>query len=161
MGIILEVEIPPAVFQRQIQPFGAALAEVSWRMKMFTHEGTVLSALLLQELNLAVALSFWADREKARRYFKDTNKIDFYAADDRTGHVSLVVGLDEAVVDALFVAAELVSTEPSRASARRAEKHFGEFLGVWFPQARVVWSRGHHWREGSVSGDWRVPVRVG
>lgn len=161
MGIILEVEVPPAVFQRRIRPFGAALAEVSWRMKMFTHEGTVLSALLLQELDLAVAFSFWSDREQARRCFKGTKEIGFYTADDPSGRVSLVVKLDEAVVDALFVAAELVREKPSRASARRAERHFGEFLGVWFPRARVVWSRGHHWREGPVYDNWRVPMRVG
>ncbi len=161
MGAVLEVEIPQEVFSRRIQPFGIALAEVSWRMKMFTYDGVVLAALCLEEPNLIIALSFWPDQEQAGRFFKGTFEIWLYT--DATPHnrVRLEVQLDATTVDELFMAATLINPQPGRTSARRAQKHFSEFLSTKFPDARVAWSRMHRWRNEVLSGESSMPIRVG
>lgn len=161
MGAVLEVEIPQEVFSRRIQPFGIALAEVSWRMKMFTYDGVVLAALCLEEPNLIIAFSFWPDQEQAGCFFKGTFEIWLYTEVTPYHRVRLEVQLDAATVDELFVAATLINPQPSRTSARRAQKHFSEFLATQFPEARVAWSRTHRWREEVLSGESSIPIRVG
>jgi hypothetical protein len=161
MGIMLEIEVPQEVFSRRIQPFGIALAEVSWRVKMFTHDGVVLAALYLEEPNVIIALSFWPCQEEARLHFKGAFEISLYAADVPDGRVRLEVQLDSATVEELFMAAELINPHPNRASARRAEKHFTEFLHASFPDTLVAWARAHGWREEPRMTESRMPVRVG
>ncbi|MGH7962007.1 MAG: hypothetical protein ACRERD_09310 [Candidatus Binatia bacterium] len=161
MGVVLEVEVPQEVFSRRIQPFGIALAEVSWRVKMFTHEGVVLAALYLQEPDLIIALSFWPDEESARRFLKRTFEIGLCAAESPPGRVCLRVQLDAAMVDELFMAASLVNPRPGRINARRGEKHFADFLTVTFPDTSVVWARAYHWREAPRRAASSMPIRVG
>ena len=161
MGIMLEVEVPQEVFSRRIQPFGIALAEVSWRVKMFTHDGVVLTALYLEEPNLIVALSFWPHEEDARTHFKGAFEICLYAADGPDGRVRLDVQLDAATVEELFMAAELINPRPSRTSARRAEQHFTNFLNASFPNTVVAWARTHRWRQEVLMAESGAPVRVG
>ena len=161
MGIMLEVEVPQEVFSRRIQPFGIALAEVSWRVKMFTHDGVVLAALYLEEPNLIVALSFWPHEGDARLYFKGAFEIGLYAADGPEGRVRLDVQLDAATVEELFVAAELMNPRPTRLSARRAEQHFANFLNASFPDTMVAWARVYKWRQEPLLAESGVPMRVG
>ena len=161
MGVMLEVEVPQEVFSRRIQPFGIALAEVSWRVKMFTHDGVVLAALHLEEPNLLIALSFWPHEEEARRYFKGAFEICLDAADNPHGRVRMEVQLDAATVEELFMTAELINPHPSRASARRAKRHFADFLSASFPDTLVAWARAHRWSQEHRSAKSAVPIRVG
>ena len=161
MGVLLEVAVPQEVFNRRIQPFGVALAEVSWRVKMFTHDGAVLAALYLEEPNLIIALSFWPHEEAARLYFKGAFEIGLYAADGAEGRVRLDVQLDAGTVNELFMAAELINSRPSRASARRAEQHFANFLNTSFPDTVVTWARAHRWRQEPAMTESDLPIRVG
>lgn len=161
MASVLEVEVPQEVFNRRIQPFGIALAEVSWRIKMFTHDGVVLTALQLEEPNLIIALSFWPHADIARRLFKGNFEISLIAPGQQDNRVRMDVSLDAATIEELFVAAELINANPSRVSARRAEKHFIEFLATSFPDTHVVWAATHRWRVRRRRIDSTVPVRVG
>jgi hypothetical protein len=161
MGAVLEVEIPEGVFSRRIQPFGVALAEVSWRMKMFTYDGVVLAALCLEEPNLIIALSFWPDQREAGRLFKGTFEIWLSASEIPYNRVRLEVHLDAATVDELFVAAALINPRPDRSSVRRAQKHFADFLAAQFPGAKVAWCRMHRWREEVLAAESGTPIRVG
>jgi hypothetical protein len=161
MASVLEVEIPQEVFRRRIQPFGIALAEVSWRIKMFTHDGVILTALQLEEPNLIVALSFWQHADIARRLFKGNFEISLVTFGNQDNRVRMDVSLDAATIEELFVAAELINATPSRVSARRAEKHFLEFLTLSFPDTHVVWAATYRWRVRRRRIDSTVPVRVG
>jgi len=161
MGIMLEVEVPQEVFNRRIQPFGIALAEVSWRVKMFTHDGVVLAALHLEEPNLIVALSFWPHEAEARSHFKGAFEICLHTAGGPDGRVRLDVQLDAATVEELFMAAELINSHPGRTSARRAEQHFTNFLNASFPDTLVTWARTHRWLQEPLMAESGVPVRVG
>lgn len=161
MGVVLEVEVPQEVFSRRIQPFGIALAEVSWRVKMFTHEGVVLAALYLQEPDLIIALSFWPDEGAARRFLKGTFEIGLCSDDSPPGRVCLGVQLDAAMIDELFMAAALINPRPGRANARRGVKHFADFLTTTFPDTLVVWAQGHHWKEKPWHAMSNMERRVG
>jgi hypothetical protein len=161
MGVMLEVEVPQEVFNRRIQPFGVALAEVSWRVKMFTHDGVVLAALCLEEPNLIIALSFWPCEGDARSYFKGAFEISLYTTNGPEGRVRFDVRLDATTVEELFVAAELINPRPSRMSARRAEQHFANFLRTTFPETLVTWARTHRWRQEPSLNETGVPIRVG
>lgn len=161
MGAVLEVEIAEEVFSRRIQPFGLALAEVSWRMKMFTYDGVVLAALCLEEPKLIIALSFWPDQGQASCFFKGTFEIWLSASDVPYDRVRLKVHLDGTTVDELFVAAALINPQPNRQSARRAQKHFADFLALQFPDTKVTWARAHRWREGVLAAETGAPMRVG
>lgn len=161
MGAVLEVELSQEVFSRRIQPFGIALAEVSWRMKMFSYDGVVLAALCLEEPNLIIAFSFWPDQEDAGRFFTGTFEIWLYAREAPDNRVRLEVQLDAVTVHELFVAAALINPRPGRTSARRAQKHFSDFLATKFPEAKIVWSLTHRWREELLSTEAGIPVRVG
>ena len=48
MGAVLDVDVPQKVFNRRIHPFGIALAQVSWRVKMFTHDGSCWRQFILK-----------------------------------------------------------------------------------------------------------------
>jgi hypothetical protein len=161
MASVLEVEVPQEVFSRRIQPFGIALAEVSWRIKMFTHDGVILTALQLEEPNLIIALSFWPHADIARRLFKGNFEISLVTFGNQDNRVRMDVSLDAATIEELFVAAELINATPSRVSARRAEKHFLEFLTLSFPDTHVVWAATYRWRVRRRRIDSTVPVRVG
>jgi hypothetical protein len=161
MASVLEVEVPQEVFRRRIQPFGIALAEVSWRIKMFTHDGVILAALQLEEPNLIVALSFWPHADIARRLFKGNFEISLLAPGAHDNRVRMDVALDATTIEELFVAAELINAHPNRASARRAEKHFLEFLTASFPETHVVWATTHRWRVRRRRVEASMPVRVG
>lgn len=161
MGVVLEVEVPQEVFSRRIQPFGIALAEVSWRVKMFTHEGVVLAALYLQEPDLIIALSFWPGEEAARRFLKGKVEVGLCSSDSPPGRVCLGVQLDAAMVDELFMAAALINPRPGRANARRGVKHFAEFLTATFPDTLVVWAQEYHWREEPRRARAGMLMRVG
>jgi hypothetical protein len=161
MASVLEVEVPQEVFRRRIQPFGIALAEVSWRIKMFTHDGVILMALQLEEPNLIVALSFWQHADIARRLFKGNFEISLVTFGNQDNRVRMDVSLDAATIEELFVAAELINATPSRVSAQRAEKHFLEFLTLSFPDTHVVWAATYRWRVRRRRIESTVPVRVG
>ena len=161
MASVLEVEVPQEMFSRRIQPFGIALAEVSWRIKMFTHDGVILTALQLEEPNLIIALSFWPHADIARRLFKGNFEISLVTFGNQDNRVRMDVSLDAATIEELFVAAELINATPSRISARRAEKHFLEFLTLSFPDTHVVWAATYRWRVRRRRIDSTVPVRVG
>ena len=161
MRVMLEVEVPQEVFSRRIQPFGIALAEVSWRVKMFTHDGVVLAALYLEEPNLIVALSLWPHEEGARSYFKGAFEISLYTVGGPEGRVRFDVQLDAATVEELFMAAELINPHPNRLSARRAEQHFAKFLQASFPDSMVTWARTHRWRQEPGLTESGTPIRVG
>lgn len=161
MAAMLEIEVPQEVFSRRIQPFGIALAEVSWRVKMFTHDGIVLAALHLEEPNLILAFSFWPQIDLAREHFKGVFEISLFGPDNPESRVRLEVQLDAVTVEELFMAAELINPKPSRASARRAEKHFSGFLSASFPDSLVTWAKSHCWRQEPRMGAGGVPVRVG
>src|SRR5581483_8499659 len=103
MGRVLEVEVPQEIFNRRIQPFGIALAEVSWRVKMFTHDGVVLAALYLEEPNLLIALSFWPHIALARQYFKGVFEMSLFGPDNPESRVRLEVQLDTVTVEELFM----------------------------------------------------------
>jgi len=161
MASVLEVEVPQEVFNCRIQPFGIALAEVSWRIKMFTHDGVILTALQLEEPNLIIALSFWPHADVARRLFKGNFEISLVTFGNQDNRVRMDVSLDAATIEELFVAAELINATPSRLSARRAEKHFLEFLTFSFPDTHVVWATTYRWRVRRRRIDSTVPIRVG
>ncbi len=161
MGIMLEIVVPEEVFSRRIQPFGFALAEVSWRVKMFTHDGVVLSALSLEEPKVIVAVSFWPHQEVARRYFKGTFTVSLCAPDGSPGRVRLQVRLDAATVDELFTAATLLNPHPDHRSVRRAKRQFADFLRASMPEALVTWSPAHYWWEEPGEVGHGMPVRVG
>jgi hypothetical protein len=161
MASVLEVEVPQEVFSCRIQPFGIALAEVSWRIKMFTHDGVILTALQLEEPNLIIALSFWPHADIARRLFRGNFEISLVTFGNQDNRVRLDVSLDAATIEELFVAAELINATPSRVSARRAEKHFLEFLTLSFPDTHLVWAATYRWRVRRRRIDSTVPVRVG
>lgn len=161
MGAVLEVELSEEVFSRRIQPFGLALAEVSWRMKMFTYDGVVLAALCLEEPKLIIALSFWPDHSQASCFFKGRFEIWLCAGGIPYDRVRLEVHLDATTVDELFVAAALINPQPSRQSARRAQKHFADFLAMQFPDTKLTWARAHRWRDAVLAAETRAPMRVG
>ncbi|MBI3249218.1 MAG: hypothetical protein HYZ50_22170 [Deltaproteobacteria bacterium] len=161
MSVMLEIEVPQEVFSRRIQPFGMALAEVSWRVKMFTHDGIVLAALYLEEPNLIVAFSFWPHTDLARQHFRGIFEIGLFGVDQAESRVRLEVQLDAVTVEELFMAAELINMRPTRASTRRAEKHFTEFLHASFPDAVVTWARSHCWRQEPRMSESGLQVRVG
>ena len=161
MGVVLEVEVPQREFNRRIQPFGIALAEVSWRVKMFTHEGVVLAALYLEEPDLILAIPFWPDIASARQLFKGSFEICLCSADDPPGRVRLAVQLDPAMVEELFVAAELINPRPTKACVLRAKKYFTEFLGMGFPDSKVTWARSHLWQDVPQYLEANTPIRVG
>lgn len=161
MAAMLEVEIPQEVFSRRIQPFGIALAEVSWRVKMFTHDGIVLAALYLEEPNLIIAFSFWPHTDLARQHFRGAFEMSLLGPDNPESRVRLEVQLDAVTVEELFMAAELINGRPTRASARRAEKHFTAFLNASFPDSIVSWAQSHCWRQAPRMSESGVPVRVG
>jgi endonuclease/exonuclease/phosphatase (EEP) superfamily protein YafD len=161
MAGVLEVEVPQGVFSRRIQPFGVALAEVSWRVKMFTHDGVVLAALQLEEPNLIIALPFWPHPEVARRLFKGKFEISLVSTESSSDRVRMDVQLDAATVEELFLAAELINANPNRVSVRRAEKHFTDFLTTNFPDTLVVWAHDHRWRERRRRIEHAAPIRVG
>ena len=161
MAAMLEIEVPQEVFSRRIQPFGIALAEVSWRVKMFTHDGIVLAALYLEEPNLILAFSFWPHTDLARQHFKGIFEISLFGPENPESRVRLEVQLDAVTVEELFMAAELINAKPNRSSARRAEKHFTGFLGASFPDAIVAWAKSHCWRQETRMSESGIPVRVG
>jgi len=161
MAEMLEIEVPQEVFSRRIQPFGIALAEVSWRVKMFTHDGIVLAALYLEEPNLILAFSFWPQTELARQYFRGVFEISLFGPDNPESRVRLEVQLDAVTVEELFMAAELINAKPTRAGARRAEKHFAGFLRASFPDATVAWAKSHGWRQEPRMNEGGMQVRVG
>ena len=161
MGAVLEVEVPQRAFNRRIQPFGIVLAEVSWRVKMFTHEGVVLSALYLEEPDLVLTMPFWPEADSARRSFKGSFEICLYSAADPPERVRLAVQLDPVMVEELFVAAELINPRPSKAGVKRAGKYFTEILALDFPDSQVVWARSCRWQEMPESLEARDPIRVG
>jgi len=161
MGVVLEVEVPQREFNRRIQPFGIALAEVSWRVKMFTHEGVVLAALHLEEPDIILALSFWPDADEARRLFKGSFQICLCSSADPPGRVRLSVQLDPAMVEELFVAAELIKRNPLQANAKRAEKYYVDFLNMAFPDSKVVWARSYCWHDAPQYSELAMPIRVG
>ena len=161
MGAVLDVDIPQKMFARRIQPFGIALAEVAWRVKMFTHDGVVLAAIYLEEPNLIVGMSFWQDEEAARHLFRGTFEIGLCADADPPGRVRLAVELDTEMVDELFTAAELLNPHPNRTSASRAKRHFSHFLSEAFPDTPQVWSRSHSWRTARRARRAAQPIRVG
>ena len=161
MGAVLDVDVPQKVFTRRIQPFGIALAEVSWRVKMFTHDGVVLAAVYLEEPNVIVGLSFWPDEHIARRSFKGSFEIGLCSDDEPSGRVRLAVELDSGMVDELFMAAEMINPHPSRTSAKRAERHFSYCLAEDFPDTPQVWARSHSWRKEMRRRQIRRPIRVG
>src|ERR1700740_802610 len=98
MGTMLEVEVSQEVFSRRIQPFGIALAEVSWRVKMFTHDGIVLAALYLEEPNLIIAFSFWPHIDLARQHFRGIFEISLFSRENPENRVRLEVQLDAVTV---------------------------------------------------------------
>ena len=161
MAAMLEVEVPQEAFSRRIQPFGIALAEVSWRVKMFTHDGIVLAALYLEEPNLIIAFSFWPHIELARQHFKGVFEISLFSAEHPESRVRLEVQLDTVTVEELFMAAELINARPTRSSARRAEKHFTGFLEASFPDSIIAWAQSHCWRQEPRMSESGIPVRVG
>lgn len=161
MSAMLEVEVPQDVFSRRIQPFGMALAEVSWRVKMFTHDGIVLAALYLEEPNLIVAFSFWPHTDVARQYFRGVFEISLFGTDHSESRVRLEVQLDAVTVEELFMAAEMINAHPTRVSMRRAEKHFTAFLHTSFPDSVVTWARSHCWRQEPRMSESGLQVRVG
>jgi hypothetical protein len=128
---------------------------------MFTHDGVVLAALYLEEPNLLIALSFWPHIALARQYFKGVFEMSLFGPDNPESRVRLEVQLDTVTVEELFMAAELINARPNRASARRAEKHFTEFLHASFPDSIVAWALSHCWRQEPRMSESGVPVRVG
>ncbi len=160
MGVVLEVEVPQRAFNRRIQPFAIALVEVSWHVKMFTSEGVVLTALYLEEPDLILA-ALWPNIDSARRLFKGYFEICLCSAADPAGRVRLAVQLDPAMVEELFVAAELINPNPSQASAKRAASHFTEFLTVGFPDSHVAWARSCRWQDAPAYLEATTPIRVG
>lgn len=161
MGAVLDVGIPQKMFVRRIQPFGIALAQVSWRVKMFTHDGVVLAAVYLEEPNLIIGISFWQDEEAAWHLFKGALEIGLCADTNPPGRVRLTVELDAKMVDELFMAAELLNPRPTRTSASRARRHFSHFLSEAFPDTPQVWSRSHSWRAARRTKRAAQPIRVG
>ncbi len=161
MGAVLDVDVPQKVFNRRIQPFGIALAQVSWRMKMFACDGVVLAAVYLEEPNIIVALSFWPNEEAARRFFKGAFEIGLCSDDDPPGRVRLAVELETKMIDELFTAAELMNPQPNKTSVRRAQRHFSSFLSEDFPNTPQVWSRSHSWRAEMRRRSVARPIRVG
>ena len=65
------------------------------------------------------------------------------------------------MVEELFVAAELINPKPSKASAKRAEKYFTEFLALGFPDSQVVWARSCRWQDAPEYLEATTPIRVG
>ncbi len=161
MGVALEVEVPQRVFNRRIQPFAIALAEVSWRVKMFTHEGVVLAALHLEEPDLTLATVLWPDVDSARRLFKGRLEICLCSAADPAGRVRLAVQIDPDMVEELFAAAELINSKPSKAGAKRAKKYFTELLALNFPDSEVVWVWSYQWQDTAEYLEETTPIRVG
>ncbi len=161
MGAVLDVDMPQKMFARRIQPFGIALAQVSWRVKMFTHDGVVLAAVYLEEPNLVVGMSFWQDEETARHLFRGAVEIGLCADTDPPGRVCLRVELDTEMVDELFTAAERLNPCPTRTSASRAKRHFSHFLSEAFPDTPQVWSRSYSWRADRSPRRAAQPIRVG
>lgn len=161
MSTMLEIEVPQEVFNRRIQPFGIALAEVSWRVKMFTHDGIVLAALYLEEPNLIVAFSFWPHTDLARQHFKGVFEISLFSTVQAESRVRLEVQLDAVTVEELFMAAEMINARPTRASTRRAEKHFTAFLQASFPDSLVTWAHSYCWRQEPRMNESGLQIRVG
>jgi hypothetical protein len=128
---------------------------------MFTHDGVILAALYLEEPNLILALSFWPHQAEARQHFKGAFEVSLYGSDNPDSRVRMEVQLDAVTVEELFMAAELINAHPTRPSARRAEKHFNEFLAASFPDSIAAWVKGHRWREEPGIAESGTPVRVG
>ncbi len=161
MGAVLDVDIPQKMFARRIQPFSIALAQVSWQVKMFTHDGVVLAAVYLEEPNLIVGLSFWQDEATARHLLRGACEIGLCVDTDPLGRARLTVELDTEMVNDLFLAAKLTNPRPTRTSASRAKRHFSRFLSEAFPDTPRVWSRSHRWRAARRTRRANQPIRVG
>ena len=161
MGVVLEAGVPHREFQRRLQPFGIALAEVSWQMRMFAHDGVVLAALYLQEPDLVAAFTLWPDPDVARRFFKGRFEIRLGAVRVPDARVRLAVRVNPNLVEEMFVAASLMNGRPCRTSALRAEVSFADCLGASFPDARLVWVRSYAWLEAPDDLASVASMRVG
>lgn len=161
MGVALEAGVPAREFLRRIQPFGIALAEISWQVKMYAQEGVVLAALYLEEPDVVVTVRLWPDADVARRLFKGSVEIRLRDAHQLGEWVRLAVQIDPGMVEEMFVAASLMNDRPSETSARRAEEHFADCLALSFPSARLVRVRSYTWREAPECPEFATPIRVG
>lgn len=161
MGVVLEAGVPHREFQRRLQPFGLALAEVSWQVRMFAHDGVVLAALYLQEPDLVAAFTLWPDPDVARRFFKGRFEIRLRAVRASDERVRLAVRVNPNMVEEIFVAAALMNEQPCRTSALRAEASFADCLGASFPNARLLWVRSYAWLEASDVLEFAGHMRVG
>jgi len=95
MGVALEAGVPYRKFQRRLQPFGIALAEVSWQVKMFAHDGVVLAALYLQEPDPVAAFTRWPDpdeRPSCRSILRRLSGSEFSKRTPRVGPVVRLAG---------------------------------------------------------------------
>lgn len=161
MGVVLEAGVPHREFQRRLQPFGLALAEVSWQVKMFAHDGVVLAALYLQEPDLVAAFTLWPDPDVARRFFKGRFEIRLRAVRAPDERVRLAVHVNPNMVEDMFVIASSMNGRPCRTSALRAETSFADCLGASFPGARLLWVRSYAWLEASDGLESAGRMRVG
>ena len=161
MGVVLEAGVPHREFQRRLQPFGIALAEVSWQVKMFAHDGVVLAALYLQEPDLVAAFTLWLDPDVARQFFKGRFKIRLRAVRASDERVRLAVQVNPHMVEEMFVAASSMNGQPCRTSALRAEASFADCLGASFPGARLFWVRSYTWLEAPDGLESAGHMRVG
>lgn len=161
MGVVLEAGVPHREFQRRLQPFGLALAEVSWQVKMFAHDGVVLAALYLQEPDLVAAFTLWPDPDVARRFFKGRFEIRLRAVRVPDERVRLAVQVNPNMVEEIFVAAALMNEQPCRTNALRAEASFADCLGASFPNARLLWVRSYAWLEAPDGPEFAGHMRVG
>ena len=156
-----EVEVPLDIFASRVQPFGVALAEVSWRVKMFTYDGVVLSALHLVEPEVVVAMCFWPETQVLRQTFQGRFELCLTPPEGHVGRVRLDLQIQKKMVEELFQAAELVNPYPSEDSACRARKYFEEFLVLDFPDAKVEWGKVLSWHNGPGFIEVNDPIRVG
>lgn len=161
MGVVLEAGVPHREFQRRLQPFGIALAEVSWQVKMFAHDGVVLAALYLQEPDVVAAFTLWPDPDVARQFFKGRFEIRLRAVRASNERVRLAVQVNPHMVEEMFVAASSMNGRPCRTSALRAEASFADCLGASFPGARLFWIRSYAWLEAPDGLESAGHMRVG
>ena len=160
MGVV-EVEVPLEIFASRLQPFGVALAEVSWRVKMFTYDGVVLSALHLVEPEVVVAMCFWPETQALRQTFQGSFELCLSPPDGHVGRVRLNLQIDGKMVEELFQAAGLVNSSPSEDSAVRARQYFEDFLALDFPEAKVEWGKVLSWHTGPGFIEVGDSMRVG
>ena len=160
MGVV-EVEVPLEIFASRLQPFGVALAEVSWRVKMFTYDGVVLSALHLVEPEVVVAMCFWPETQALRETFQGNFELCLSPPDGHVGRVRLNLQFDEKMVEGIFQAAGQVNPYPSDDSAVRARQYFEDFLALGFPDAKVEWGKVLRWHTGPGFIEVSDPIRVG